>query len=86
MVAIGGVQTVRRGARQVAHPQRRDRAAMTGPGRPSTGTRIDVRVPADVLAELDGMAERWELTRAEVVRIALERYVNERERDVVGAE
>jgi metal-responsive CopG/Arc/MetJ family transcriptional regulator len=41
--------------------------------------RVDVRIPADILAELDGMARRWELTRAEVVRIALERYVNERE-------
>jgi hypothetical protein len=26
---------------------------MTGPGRPSTGVRVDVRIPADVLAELD---------------------------------
>jgi metal-responsive CopG/Arc/MetJ family transcriptional regulator len=41
--------------------------------------RVDVRIPAAVLAEIDGMAKRWELTRAEVVRIAVERYVSERD-------
>jgi metal-responsive CopG/Arc/MetJ family transcriptional regulator len=52
---------------------------VSGPGRPTTGTRIDVRVPAPVLAELDRHAARYQLTRAELIRIALERYVTERD-------
>lgn len=39
-----------------------------GRGRPSLGTVITVRVPADVLAELDRQAVLLEVSRAEVIR------------------
>lgn len=40
-------------------------------GRPTTGTRIEVRVPADVLAHIDELAAAQGLTRAVVIRDAL---------------
>lgn len=47
---------------------------MTGRGRPSTGVRVAVRIPADVLAILDTEAELCGVSRAEIVREALSRY------------
>ena len=41
---------------------------MTGPGRPSTGERVETRYPADVLADLDALAARDGITRAELLR------------------
>lgn len=43
-----------------------------GPGRPSEGTRIDVRVPADLLARVDERRERdGDPSRAETIRKVL---------------
>lgn len=39
-----------------------------GPGRPTTGERVHLRIPADVLARLDAIAERDGTSRAEVAR------------------
>lgn len=46
-----------------------------GPGRPTTGTRIEVRVPGWVLTLIDGRAAAEAKTRAEVVREMLEERV-----------
>lgn len=40
-------------------------------GRPKEGTRIDVRVPSDVLAEIDDEARRRGLTRGALMRVLL---------------
>jgi hypothetical protein len=39
-----------------------------GPGRPSTGTPVQVRIPPDVLANLDKEAAKAGVSRAEFVR------------------
>ena len=40
-----------------------------GPGRPTEGTRIDVRVPADLLTKVDAQRERdGDSSRAETIR------------------
>lgn len=44
---------------------------MTGPGRPSTGTKVQVRIPADLLAKIDKHAKWCGVSRAEMVRIVL---------------
>jgi hypothetical protein len=42
---------------------------MTRPvGRPSTGVKVQVRIPADDLAWLDEQAERLDTTRAVIIR------------------
>lgn len=43
-----------------------------GPGRPSTGVRIDIRIPPDLLAEVDAGAEGWRVTRAHMIRVLIE--------------
>jgi hypothetical protein len=48
---------------------------MTGRGRPSTGVKVQVRIPADVLAVIDSAADRHEMSRAECVRIALSEWL-----------
>jgi hypothetical protein len=40
-------------------------------GRPREGTRIDVRVPSDVLAEIDDEAKRRGLSRGALIRVLL---------------
>lgn len=51
---------------------------MRGRGRPSTGTVVQVRIPADTLAAVDAAAAAEEVPRAEMVRRILaawtERY------------
>lgn len=42
-----------------------------GPGRPSTGVRVDVRIPADQLATIDAAATAEGTTRAEIIRAIL---------------
>lgn len=37
-------------------------------GRPTTGTRIDIRIPADLLERIDAIAERSDETRAVIIR------------------
>jgi predicted DNA binding CopG/RHH family protein len=39
-----------------------------GPGRPSTGVRVDIRIPADLLTQIDAEAELDGITRAELIR------------------
>lgn len=39
-----------------------------GPGRPSTGVRVDIRIPADLLDVIDAEAEQDGITRAELIR------------------
>ena len=41
---------------------------MTGPGRPPIGPAITLRLPADLLKQLDRRAKRDGVTRAELVR------------------
>jgi hypothetical protein len=48
---------------------------VTGRGRPTTGTKIQVRLPPDVLAALDAEAAELGWKRAELMRwIVAERY------------
>jgi hypothetical protein len=54
---------------------------VTGPGRPSTGTRIAVRIPADDLAVIDAFAWLHSVTRAEVLREAVSAYAATLEAD-----
>lgn len=42
--------------------------AKRGRGRPPQGTRVDVRIPSDMLARLDEEAENAGVRRAEMVR------------------
>ena len=41
---------------------------MTGPGRPREGTPVQVRIPPDLLAKVDRLAEQYECSRAKMVR------------------
>jgi metal-responsive CopG/Arc/MetJ family transcriptional regulator len=50
---------------------------VTGPGRPSTGVRVDVRIPADILAELDREAAEIGWQRAELIRWIIAAYVEQ---------
>lgn len=45
---------------------------MTGPGRPTTGTPVHIRIPADVLAQIDKSAKYFGVSRAEMIRRILE--------------
>lgn len=47
---------------------------MTGRGRPTTGVKVQVRIPADILDDLDFVAGRDEVSRAAVIRGILERW------------
>ena len=42
-----------------------------GRGRPTTGTKVQIRIPAELLAEIDRRADEYGLTRAETMRRAL---------------
>lgn len=44
---------------------------MTGRGRPPVGDRIEVRLPADLLAWVDEIAAEREITRAAAIRDVL---------------
>jgi predicted transcriptional regulator len=47
-----------------------------GRGRPSEGTRIDVRLPAELLADIDYIAAKTGSTRATVIRDALNEWTH----------
>ncbi len=47
-----------------------------GRGRPTTGVKIQVRIPADVLAELDRYASETGTTRAGAIRRAVSLFVS----------
>lgn len=42
-----------------------------GRGRPPEGERVEVRIPADLLADIDAMADSMEITRAAAIRLLL---------------
>jgi hypothetical protein len=46
-----------------------------GPGRPSTGVRVDIRIPADLLDWIDSYAAVNDMTRAEALREAVAHFV-----------
>ena len=46
-------------------------AAHRGPGRPPTGERVEVRIPAEVLKQIDAIAEDWKTTRAHITRLVI---------------
>jgi Ribbon-helix-helix protein, copG family len=48
-----------------------------GRGRPSTGTRIEVRLPDDLIAAVDAAAAVEDATRAEMIRIMLRFALND---------
>lgn len=45
---------------------------MTSRGRPAIGERVELRIPADMLARIDARAERDGISRAEAIRRALQ--------------
>jgi hypothetical protein len=45
---------------------------VTGRGRPSTGVKVQVRIPADLLAEIDVEAEQRGMTRAAYIRMLVD--------------
>jgi len=47
---------------------------MTGKGRPPTGQRVDVRIPAELVAKLDKHAAEIHRTRADVIRLVILSY------------
>lgn len=56
-------------------------AAMPPRGRPPVGDRIEVRLPADVLHDLDTDATELRVSRAEVVRRIIRRFYNPNQKD-----
>jgi hypothetical protein len=55
-----------------------DPTPATGPGRPPVGPPIQIRLPADLLAEIDVDAENLGLTRAAYIREVLEQLTRNR--------
>lgn len=51
-----------------AAERRRSRRGVVGEGRPRIGTPVEVRIPDDVLAQIDVEAARLEVTRAAYIR------------------
>lgn len=45
---------------------------MTGPGRPTTGVRVDIRIPADLLDYIDTHAKTIDRSRADMIRRLLQ--------------
>jgi metal-responsive CopG/Arc/MetJ family transcriptional regulator len=41
---------------------------VTGRGRPSTGVKVQVRIPADLLARVDSLADDYGVPRADMLR------------------
>lgn len=48
---------------------------MTPAGRPQVGTPINVRLGDDLLAEVDAYAKRFDISRAEVIRRAVQKWL-----------
>lgn len=49
---------------------------MTPPaGRPEIGPAINIRLPDDLLADVDAYAKRFDISRAEVVRMAVKQFL-----------
>lgn len=48
---------------------------MSPAGRPTVGTPTNIRLPDDLLADLDTYANRRGMSRAEVVRQAVKRWL-----------
>lgn len=47
---------------------------MTGKGRPPTGQRIDVRIPAELVERIDAEAAENATTRVEVIRLIISNH------------
>jgi hypothetical protein len=50
---------------------------VTTRGRPTTGVKVQVRIPANLLAEIDAEAVFSDTTRAETIRYALNEWMVE---------
>lgn len=50
---------------------------MTGPGRPTTGTPVQVRIPPEIIAKLDRTAEYFGITRAALLRRILDHWAED---------
>lgn len=50
---------------------------MSGRGRPSLGTAVQIRIPSDVLDVLDERARAAKVSRAEIVRRVLAEWVKQ---------
>lgn len=48
---------------------------MTGKGRPPTGTAVHIRIPDELLAEVDRQAQGLAVSRAEMIRRLLDHAV-----------
>lgn len=48
---------------------------MTPAGRPEIGKPINIRLPDDLLADVDAYAKRFDISRAEVVRKAVKQFL-----------
>jgi metal-responsive CopG/Arc/MetJ family transcriptional regulator len=46
-----------------------------GRGRPTTGVKVQVRIPTDILAEIDDVARQANMTRAAVVRYMVDSWM-----------
>lgn len=57
---------------------------MSPAGRPEVGKPINVRLPDDLLADLDSYAARRDESRAEVIRRAVKQYLWDDEMARVG--
>lgn len=48
---------------------------MSPAGRPSVGTPINIRLPDDLIVAADAYAKRFDISRAEVIRKAVQQYL-----------
>lgn len=57
---------------------------MSPGGRPKIGKPINIRLPDDVLADVDTYAARLDISRAEVIRRAVKQWLWDDEMTLVG--
>lgn len=57
---------------------------MSPGGRPEIGKPINIRLPDDVLADVDAFATRRDISRAEVIRQAVKQFLWDDEMTRVG--
>lgn len=57
---------------------------MTPAGRPEIGKPINIRLPDDLLADVDAYAARLDMSRAEVIRRAVKAWLWDDEMTRVG--
>lgn len=59
--------------------------AMSPAGRPEIGKPINIRLPDDLLADVDTYAARLDISRAEVIRRAVKQWLWDDEMTRVGS-